>query len=199
MSMKLHYYTILILILLNVSICPDPEPTPKPDPKPDPKLDPKPDPSPSNDTTNAYPIPKQTASPENFTDTFEVVFYQSNLTMDQREEYNEWISIKNSFSAQQGKLAKMTQFFAPEDPKYYKDVYATGWPFYAIAGVACASLIAYLVMRFAFHMCKGPKSFITRGYGIFAYILISKLLYINFSLWIYCCSYFILFVSFKQL
>jgi hypothetical protein len=130
-----------------------------------------------------YNIPQQENIPNNsdtqdkteVKDELFVPRYKSELKQEQREEYMNWVEFKNSFNPIEGQLAKLTKYFAPENPKYYSAIYKSGWPFYSIAGVFGLVLLAYLIMRFGFRYCLGPKSHITSFFGFFTWSLIGKI------------------------
>jgi hypothetical protein len=109
-----------------------------------------------------------------YEDKLPVNIYNSTLTKEQRDEYLFWVKYKNSFNTQAGQLAKMTKYFAPEDPEYYEMVFSSGWPFYALGGLFTLALLIYLIFRFLFKKFLGPKSHITNFFGYFSWALISK-------------------------
>lgn len=105
-------------------------------------------------------------------DLLEVSIYQSNLTQTQRNEYLKWVDFANSMNSNGGQSARLTKYFSPQDPRYYPNIFNYGWPSYTLACVAAVSFIAYIILRFGFKNCLGPKKHITTGYGIFTWILI---------------------------
>lgn len=109
-----------------------------------------------------------------YEDKLQVKIYNSTLTKEQREEFLFWAKYKNSFNTNIGQLAKMTKYFAPEDPEYYNIVYSSGWPFYALGALFALALLIYLIFRFLFNKFLGPKSHITNFFGYFAWTLISN-------------------------
>ena len=109
-----------------------------------------------------------------YEDKLVVKIYNSSLTKEQREEYLFWVKYKNSFNTDADQLAKMTKYFAPEDPDYYKMVFTSGWPLYSLAGIFSFALIIYFIFRFLFRQFLGPKSHITNWYVYFSYALICK-------------------------
>jgi hypothetical protein len=117
-------------------------------------------------------IPNKTE--EVYEDKLVVKIYNSTLTKEQREEYLFWVKYKNSFNTNADQLAKMTKYFAPEDPDYYQMVFASGWPLYSLAGIFSFALLIYLIFRFLFGQFLGPKSHITNWYVYFSYSLICK-------------------------
>lgn len=120
--------------------------------------------------------------------------YKSSLTDEQRGEYMKWVEFKNSLGRDAVQLAKLTKYFAPEDATYYPAIYKSGWPFYSLAGIFGFVLLIYIIMRFGFRLCLGPKKHITMAYGIFAWFLICNIIILNYfyhSCWRnYCCCVF---------
>ena len=100
--------------------------------------------------------------------------YSSNLTNEQRQEYKYWIGIRNSFyySKDDNKYAKVIKYFTPEDPNYYPKIYLFSYPFYIIATLIGALILYYLVMRFLFRRCQGPKKVVENSYEYFVWGLI---------------------------
>jgi len=104
--------------------------------------------------------------------------YKSSLTEEQRKEYMVWVEFKNSLNSYEGQLAKLTKYFAPENPTYYSTIYKSGWPFYTLAGIFGFSLLVYIIMRFGMKYCMGPKQHITTSYSYFTWILICIIIFI---------------------
>jgi hypothetical protein len=101
--------------------------------------------------------------------------YSSNLTNEQRQEYQYWIGIRNSFyySKDENKYAKVIKYFTPEDSNYYPNIYRFSYLFYIIATLIGALILYYLVMRFLFRRCQGPKKVVENSYEYFVWGLIA--------------------------
>ncbi len=112
---------------------------------------------------------------DNEKDELIVPRYKSALTEEQRKEYMTWVEFKNSLNSYEGQLAKLTKYFSPENPTYYSTIYKFGWPFYSLAGVFGFILLIYIILRFGFRYCLGPKHHITSYYAFFTWTLISSL------------------------
>ena len=100
--------------------------------------------------------------------------YSSSLTNEQRGEYQYWIGIRNSFyySKDDNMYAKVTKYFTPEDSNYYPKIYFFSYPFYFLATCIGALILYYLVMRFLFRRCQGPKKIVENSYEYFVWALI---------------------------
>jgi hypothetical protein len=140
-----------------------------------------------SNTTNGTNATNSTNNTEVYIDEFKKIVYRSSLTKEQREEYVDWISYKDSFSYSSDQYAKLTKYFTPEDKNYYKNTFKNGWPFYTLAGIFGLLLIIYLSLRFILGKFRGPKSHVSTGYGKFTYGLIGILIFkILNRFWIYC-------------
>jgi len=72
------------------------------------------------------------------------------------------------------RLLKTTRYFTPENPGYWHDIEWYGWWFFVAAGCFAFFMLVYLILRFAFGYCKGPKARISNWYSRIAFFLISN-------------------------
>lgn len=77
-----------------------------------------------------------------------------------KPKYMDWVDIRNAFrfDPDEPPMAKKVTYFAPENEDYYSEALSFGVIFFIIAGVLAVCIIAYIVMRFLFGGCMGPKN-----------------------------------------
>ena len=80
--------------------------------------------------------------------------YENTLTKEERTPYEEKVVLKRSFSST---MSYIPQSFSPEKEKYWKDLNSLLIVFTIIAIFPTVFIIFYLVMRFYFKKCAGPK------------------------------------------
>lgn len=114
-----------------------------------------------------------------YVDVIKVDLYNTKLSSEERKEYYYWVDYKNSFNTNEGQLAKMTKYFAPESPTYYSTIFKSGWPFHGLGIAFLGLFLVYLFKRFLCRGFVGPKKDnLTEWYGYFTYTLIGKI-YLN--------------------
>ena len=98
---------------------------------------------------------------------------KSNLTREQRDDYYYWIGLRNSFyySQDSNQLEKLVKYFSPEDPEYYSNLHSFTIPSIIIACSILVITIIYLITRFFFHGCQGPKA-VDKSYYYITYVII---------------------------
>jgi hypothetical protein len=108
-----------------------------------------------------------------YNNSIEINNYVSSLTEDERENYYYWIGLRNSFyySEDSNQLEKLVKYFTPEDKKYYMNLFNFCAPGFVCAGLVIVVIIFYLVRRFCFKGCLGPKV-ITSSYDHVTYFFI---------------------------
>ena len=111
-------------------------------------------------------------SQTNTGDVLIVPIYKSRLDEVSRAEYMNWVSFENSLNSYGGQLVKLQKYFAPENTTYITSLYKYGLPFYIAAGILGLVFLLFLILRFGFKLCLGPKRHITSAYGLFTWILI---------------------------
>lgn len=80
--------------------------------------------------------------------------YESKLTNKQRENYEEMIDIKRSFSAS---MDDVYDSFSPEKDDYWKGLNSITFLFFTFALILIIVIIIYLILRFCFKKCSGPR------------------------------------------
>ena len=80
--------------------------------------------------------------------------YENTLTKEERTPYEEKVALKRSFSST---MSYIPQSFSPEKETYWKDLNSLLIVFTIIAIFPTVFIIFYLVMRFYFKKCAGPK------------------------------------------
>ena len=94
----------------------------------------------------------------------------SKLSNEEREKYEEMIDSKRAFSASMDKVYKS---FSPEREGYWNGLNSVTLLFFYISLVIIVAIIFYLLLRFLFKKCKGPKNAtdITRCYRNTSWVL----------------------------
>lgn len=89
--------------------------------------------------------------------------YKSNLTNEEREQYEEMIDLKQSFSAS---LDSVSVSFSPEKQSYWDGLNHITLVFFLLSLFPIAIIIIYLLLRFLCKKCSGPRKAtdITRFY-----------------------------------
>lgn len=80
--------------------------------------------------------------------------YQSKLTQSEREEYENEIDLKRSFSAA---LDKVYDSFSPEKQGYWDGLNYITFMFFIIALFPIVLIFVYLILRFLCKKCSGPR------------------------------------------
>ena len=80
--------------------------------------------------------------------------YQSSLTQGEREEYENEIDLKRSFSAA---LDKVYDSFSPEKEGYWDGLNYITFMFFIIALFPIVLIFIYLILRFLCKKCSGPR------------------------------------------
>ena len=95
--------------------------------------------------------------------------YESQLSDKEREKYEDMIDIKRSFSAS---MDDVYDSFSPEKDDYWKGLNSITFLFFIFALIVIIVIIIYLILRFCFKKCSGPRkaSDITRCYRNSAWI-----------------------------
>lgn len=96
--------------------------------------------------------------------------YKSSLTKEERDKYEEMIDLKRSFSSS---MNKVYERFSPEKEGYWKGLNSVTFLFFTLSLVLIIVIIIYLVLRFFFKKCAGPRKAtdITRCYRNSSWIL----------------------------
>ncbi|MCQ2820144.1 MAG: hypothetical protein MJ252_22995 [archaeon] len=88
--------------------------------------------------------------------------YQSpnKINPNSKPNYQDWVEIRNAFryDPDDPPKAKLVPYFTPEDKNYYSDCFEFGYVFVGFAALMAISIIAYIVQRFFFGGCQGPKN-----------------------------------------
>ena len=80
--------------------------------------------------------------------------FQSSLSQSEREEYEEEIDLKRSFSAA---LDKVYDSFSPEKDGYWDGLNYITFMFFVIALFPIGLIVIYLILRFLCNKCSGPR------------------------------------------
>ena len=80
--------------------------------------------------------------------------YQSNLTQEEREKYEEEIDLKRSFSAT---IDKVYDSFCPEKDDYWDGLNYITFMFFIISLFPIGLILIYLFLRFLCKKCSGPR------------------------------------------
>ena len=108
-----------------------------------------------------------------YNNTIKINTYKSNISNEKILELRDWISIRNAFfhSYNEIKLAKEEIYFNVDKQGYFDDMRSFGTPFFICCFVSIIFIIIYLIMRFIFKKCNGPKkienSYVTQTKVIF--------------------------------
>ena len=96
--------------------------------------------------------------------------YQSSLTREEREKYEEMIDLKRSFTSS---MNKVYEIFSPEKEGYWKGLNSVTFLFFTFSLILIIIIIIYLVLRFFFKKCSGPRKAtdITRCYRNTSWVL----------------------------
>ena len=100
---------------------------------------------------------------------FDENIYESQLTDKEREKYEDMIKIKRSFSAS---MDDVYDSFNPEKEDYWKGLNSITFLFFIFALIIIIVIIIYLILRFCFKKCSGPRKAtdISRGYRNSAWV-----------------------------
>lgn len=100
--------------------------------------------------------------------------YLSTLKDYEREHYYYYIGLRNSFyySENSNQLEKLVKYFTPEEKNYYKDLYSFSAPGLVLASIVIIVFFIYLIRRFLFKGCLGPKN-VEKSYHYITYFLIA--------------------------
>ena len=95
--------------------------------------------------------------------------YESQLSDKEREKYEDMIDIKRSFSAS---MDDVYDSFSPEKDDYWKGLNSITFLFFIFALIVIIVIIIYLILRFCFKKCSGPRKAtdITRCYRNSAWV-----------------------------
>lgn len=80
--------------------------------------------------------------------------YQSKITKEEREKYEQIIDLKKSFSAS---MSLDSENFCPEKESYFSRLNHITFIFFIIALFPLIFIIIYLILRFLLKKCTGPK------------------------------------------
>lgn len=77
-----------------------------------------------------------------------------------RPDYMDWVNYRNAFryDPDSPPIAKLVDYFKPEDGGYYRDCVGFGGLFIAGSVISFICIIIYLVVRFWKKGCMGPKN-----------------------------------------
>ena len=94
-----------------------------------------------------------------YNNTIKINTYKSNISNEQLIELRDWISIRNAFfySYKDIKLAKEEIYFNVDKETYFDEMKAFGTPFFICCFLSIFFILIYLIMRFLFKKCTGPK------------------------------------------
>ena len=109
-----------------------------------------------------------------FDDTIQINIYNSTLSLSQRNSYYYWRAIRNLIYYPDNKnlYEKSIPYFTPEKKNYLSELNEFGYPFYIAAALLTISIILYLILRFLFKYCTGPKGEIEDIYDYITYIFL---------------------------
>lgn len=109
-----------------------------------------------------------------FNDTIQINIYNSTLSLSQRNSYYYWRAIRNLiyYSDDKNQYEKSILYFTPEKSNYLSELNEFGYPFYIAAVLLAISIILYLILRFLFKYCTGPKGEIEDTYDYITYIFL---------------------------
>lgn len=80
--------------------------------------------------------------------------YQSRLTEEEREDYEDKIDLKRSFTSS---MSKVYDSFSPEKDGYWEGLDHITLIFFLISLIPITLIIIYIVLRFLFNKCSGPR------------------------------------------
>ena len=80
--------------------------------------------------------------------------YKSNLSEKERENYEQMIDLKRSFSSS---MDKVYNSFSPEKEGYWQGLNSVTFLFFSFSLILIIVIIIYLVLRFFFKKCSGPR------------------------------------------
>ena len=89
------------------------------------------------------------------------------------DDYSYWTDLRNAlyYSQNTNQLEKLVKYFTPEEENYYKNLFNFSAPGFVLTACVIVVLIIYLVNRFLFKGCKGPKK-VAASYHYTTYFLI---------------------------
>jgi hypothetical protein len=99
--------------------------------------------------------------------------WTSNLSYEQRRQYENMLDMKNSFKIS---LYFLPPNFRPEDKNYRRDVQKVVVIFLAVATLITILILIFLILRFGFKKCLGPtkSSQVTRTYRNLTWLVLSN-------------------------
>ena len=110
--------------------------------------------------------------------------YESRLTEDEREDYEDKIDLKREFTSS---ISKVYDSFSPEKDGYWEGLDHITLLFFYISLIPIGFIFLYLILRFIFNKCSGPSKpeEITRFYRNSTWTLIvvsSIILFVLFTI-----------------
>lgn len=105
--------------------------------------------------------------------------WTSNLTTDERQQYESMLDMKNSFKIS---LTFLPKSFRPDDLQYKINIQKVIGIFLGFAIVTILLIFIFMILRFCFKKCVGPvkSSQVTRAYRNITWLIMSKDYLINF-------------------
>ncbi len=105
--------------------------------------------------------------------------WTSNLTTDERQQYESMLDMKNSFKIS---LTFLPKSFRPDDLQYKINIQKVIGIFLGFAIVTILLIFIFMILRFCFKKCVGPvkSSQVTIAYRNITWLIMSKDYLINF-------------------